>query len=85
MYPRDIFQAGAEAVGVGEGETVFRPLPPESLVKEALSSKDRSIVHPAPMEDDTAGGVPDAKVWARVQATVGLFSLSEYNFEIFVR
>lgn len=58
--------------GAGEGEggeAALQPLDPESLVKKVISAKDRTIFHPAPMEDGVAG-VPDAKVWARVQATV---------------
>lgn len=58
--------------GGGEGEgggAALRPLDPESLVKKVISAKDRTIFHPAPMEDGVAD-VADAKVWARVQATV---------------
>ncbi|CAN0398170.1 unnamed protein product, partial [Laminaria digitata] len=62
-YPRDIFQAGADE----GGEDGIHPLEPESLVRKAVSVKDRTIFHPAPMEDGVSG-VPDAKVWARMQA-----------------
>lgn len=84
VYSRDIFQAVAEGVGVGEGNDVFRPLLPTSPVNKILSFKDRSIVHPAPMEEDTSEGVPDAKVWARVQATVRLCCADELrHFVVF--
>lgn len=68
LYPRNIFQAAAQAGGTEEEENAFHPIPPDSLVKEVFSVKDRNIVHPAPMEDGMV--VPDSKVWARVQATV---------------
>lgn len=69
-YPRDIFRAGAEAIGSeGGGDASLLPLDADSLVKKEISSKDRKIFHPAPMEDGVAG-VADAKIWARVQATV---------------
>lgn len=68
LHPRNIFQAAAQAGGVEEEENAFHPIPPDSLVKEVFSVKDRNIVHPAPMEDGMI--VPDSKVWARVQATV---------------
>lgn len=73
IYPRDVFQLEATGMaGAGEGEggdAALHPLDPESLVKKVISAKDRSIFHPAPMEGGVAG-VQDAKVWARVQATV---------------
>ena len=52
-----------------EGDAGIHPLEPECLVRKAVSVKDRTIFHPAPMEDGVSD-VPDAKVWARIQATV---------------
>lgn len=52
------------------------PFDPESLVRKVIV-KDRAVFHPAPMEDG-ALGVPDAKVWARLQATVR--SCGEFYF-----
>lgn len=71
-YLRDIFQAGAEAMGGGGsegGDTKLIPLDPECLARKAISVKDREVFHPAPMEDG-ASRVAGAKIWARVQATV---------------
>ncbi|CAM9811102.1 unnamed protein product, partial [Ectocarpus sp. 8 AP-2014] len=70
-YPRDIFQANADALGGGDegGDASLHPLNPESLVRKAISTKDRTVFHPAPMEDGVSE-VADAKIWARVQATV---------------
>lgn len=56
---------------MGNGDASLRPLDPDSLVRKVISVKDRSIFHPAPMEDGVSG-VPDARVWARVQATVSV-------------
>lgn len=65
---------GGESEG---GDAALHPLDPESLVKKVISANDRTIFHPAPMEDGVAG-VADAKVWARVQATVrGVFGQEE--------
>lgn len=70
-YPRDFLRANAEAMGAGDegGNAALLPLDPDSLVRKVISAKDRTIFHPAPMEDGAAG-VADAKIWARVQATV---------------
>lgn len=66
-YPRDIFQGEDESVGAGNTE--LRPLDPENLVRKVVSVKDRTVFHPAPTEGGTSI-VPDARIWARVQATV---------------
>ena len=68
-YPRDIFQPEAGGLGSGGGDTGLRPLDPESLVRKVVAVKDRTVFHPAPMEDGVSS-VPDAKVWARLKATV---------------
>lgn len=54
----------------GEGDTPpLVPFNPDSLVRKVVSVKDRTIFNPAPTEDG-AYDVPDAKIWARLQATV---------------
>lgn len=68
-YPRDIFQGAGTAAGSEGEDDAFQPLNPDSLVKKVISTKDRTIFHPAPTEDGISG-VADAKIWARVQATV---------------
>ncbi len=69
-YPRDIFEREAAAAAGSEGgDDALQPLNPDSLVKKVVSAKDRTIFHPAPTEDGVPG-VADAKIWARVQATV---------------